>query len=48
MRHLWRAIDHHEGEVLASLVTKARDKAAALKFIMKAQHRGRLSARRRA
>lgn len=29
---LWRAMDH-EGEVLESLVSKARDKAAALKFI---------------
>ena len=35
MRYLWRAVDH-EGEVLASLVTKERDKAAALKFIKKA------------
>jgi hypothetical protein len=30
--YLWRAIDH-EGEVLESFATKARDKAAALKFI---------------
>jgi len=30
MRYLWRAVDH-EGEVLESLVTKTRDKAAALK-----------------
>jgi putative transposase len=29
------AVDH-EGEVLESLVTKERDKAAALKFIKKA------------
>ena len=35
MRYLWRAVDH-EGEVLESFVTKARDKAAALKFIKKA------------
>jgi len=34
MRYLWRAVDH-EGEVLESFVTKARDKAAALKFIKK-------------
>jgi putative transposase len=34
-RYLWRAVDH-EGEVLESYVTKARDKAAALKFIKKA------------
>jgi putative transposase len=38
MRYLWRAIDH-EGEVLESFVTKARDKAAALKFIKKAMKR---------
>jgi transposase-like protein len=31
---LWRAVDH-EDEVLESYVTKTRDKAAALKFIMK-------------
>lgn len=32
--YLWRAIDH-EGEVLESYVTKARDKRAALKFFKK-------------
>ena len=34
----WRAVDH-EGEVLESFVTEARDKAAALKFIRKAMKR---------
>ena len=35
MQHyLWRAVDH-EGEVLESFATKARDKAAALKFTRK-------------
>ena len=44
MRYLWRAVDH-EGEVLESFVTKARDKAAALKFIKKAlQRHGRTGA----
>src|SRR5471032_1783496 len=38
MRYLWRAVDH-EGEVLESYVTKARDKAAALTFIKKALKR---------
>ena len=38
MRYLWRAVDH-EGEVLESFVTTARDKAAALKFIKKAMRR---------
>jgi putative transposase len=38
MRYLWRAVDH-EGEVLESLVTKDRDKAAALKFMKKALKR---------
>ena len=33
--YLWRAVDH-EGEVLESIVTKARDKKAALKFLKKA------------
>jgi putative transposase len=33
--YLWRAVDH-EGEVLESLVTKTRDKKAALKFLKKA------------
>ena len=32
---LWRAVDH-EGEVLESYVTKARDKRAALKFLRNA------------
>ena len=32
--YLWRAVDH-EGEVLEAYVTKARDKAAALKFLNK-------------
>jgi putative transposase len=32
---LWRAVDH-EGEVLESYVTKARDKGAALAFMRKA------------
>jgi putative transposase len=30
--HLWRAVDH-EGEILESVVTAKRDKAAALKFL---------------
>jgi putative transposase len=30
--YLWRAVDH-EGEVLESLVTKRRDRKAALKFL---------------
>jgi putative transposase len=30
--YLWRAVDH-EGEVLESVVTAKRDKAAALKFL---------------
>ncbi len=38
MHYLWRAVDH-EGEVLESLVTKERDKAAALAFIKKALKR---------
>jgi putative transposase len=33
--YLWRAVDH-EGEVLESFVTKARNKKAALKFLRKA------------
>jgi putative transposase len=37
-RYLWRAVDH-EGEVLESYVTTARDKPAALKFIKKALKR---------
>jgi putative transposase len=36
--YLWRAVDQ-EGEVLASYVTKTRDKAAALTFIKKALKR---------
>jgi len=32
--YLWRAVDH-EGEVLESYVTKARDKKAALRFLKK-------------
>jgi putative transposase len=35
MVYLWRAVDH-EGEVLESYVTRARDKAAALSFMKKA------------
>jgi putative transposase len=31
---LWRAVDH-EGEVLESVVTKSRDRIAALKFLKK-------------
>ena len=38
LRYLWRAVDH-EGEVLDSVVTKARDKAAALTLIKKALKR---------
>ena len=36
--YLWRAVDH-EGEVLESFATKARDKAAALKFMKKLMKR---------
>ena len=36
--YLWRAVDH-EGEVLESLVTKRRDRKAALKFLRKALRR---------
>ncbi len=36
MVYLWRAVDH-EGEVLESYVTRTRDKAAALRFMKKAQ-----------
>ena len=36
--YLWRAVDH-EGEVLESLVTKRRDKKAALKFLRKSLKR---------
>ena len=38
MHYLWRAVDH-EGEVLESFATKARDKAAALKFMKKLMKR---------
>jgi len=36
--YLWRAVDH-DGEVLESFVTKARDKKAALKFLRKSLKR---------
>ena len=36
--YLWRAVDH-EGEVLESFVTKARDKKAAWKFLWKAMRK---------
>lgn len=36
--YLWRAVDH-EGEILESFVTKARDKASAMKFLEKAMRR---------
>ena len=36
--YLWRAVDH-EGEVLESLVTKTRDRKAALRFIKKSMRR---------
>ncbi len=36
--YLWRAVDH-EGAVLESLVTKRRDRRAALKFLRKAMKR---------
>lgn len=35
MMYLWRAVDH-EGEILESYVSKARDKAAALAFMKRA------------
>jgi putative transposase len=38
MHYLWRAVDQR-GEILESYVTKARDKAAALKFMKKALKR---------
>lgn len=42
--YLWRAVDH-EGEVLASFVTRTRDKKAALKFLRKVPRRnGRIEA----
>ena len=38
-RHdLWRAVDH-EDDVPASFVTKARDKKAAVKVLVKAMHK---------
>ena len=36
--YLWRAVDH-EGEVLESVVTKTRDRKAALKFLKKLMKR---------
>jgi putative transposase len=36
--YLWRAVDH-EGEVLEALVTKKRDRKAALRFMKKAMKR---------
>lgn len=36
--YLWRAVDH-EGEVLEAVVTKRRNKAAALKFLKKLRKR---------
>ena len=38
MHYLWRAVDH-EGEVLESLATKERDKAAALKIMKRLMKR---------
>ena len=35
---MWRAVDH-EGEVLKSVVTKRRDRKAALKFLRKSMKR---------
>ena len=40
LRYLWRAVDH-EGEVLDTVVTAKRDKAAALKFSRAMKHHGR-------
>ena len=37
-RYLWRAVDH-EGEVLEAIVTKRRDRKAALKFLRKLMRR---------
>ncbi len=37
-RYLWRAVDH-EGEVLETVVTKRRDKRAALKLLKKLMKR---------
>ena len=36
--YIWRAVDH-EGEVLEALVTKRRDRKAALKFLRKTMKR---------
>jgi putative transposase len=36
--YLWRAVDH-EGEVLESVVTKTRDRKAALKLLKKSMKR---------
>ena len=36
--YLWRAVDH-EGEVLESIVTRTRDRKAALKFLKKSMKR---------
>ncbi len=36
--YLWRAVDH-EGEVLEAVVTKRRNKTAALKFLRKLMKR---------
>ena len=36
--YLWRAVDH-EGEVLEAIVTKKRDKRAALKLLRKLMRR---------
>ena len=36
--YLWRAVDH-EGEVLESVVTRTRDRKAALKFLRKSMRR---------
>ena len=38
MVYLWRAVDH-KGEILASFVTRTREKAAALTFMKKALKR---------
>ena len=38
IHYLWRAVDH-EGEVLESLVTKKRDRKAALKFLRRTMKR---------
>jgi len=38
VRYLWRAVDH-EGEILEVLVTKKRDRKAALRFLKKAMRR---------